>query len=277
MENKARTLPLFGLLFFLSLFLFTPQAHAAANFTYGNIDVNVDCVSNEELDVTVDMEVDFKDVVCWWINYGAEGNNTSTTLTSFEVGTDKSSLKNFSLTNDGLDYKYSGNPPAYTGAIDTSELTIYISPGVFNQSTKTGDKVSERYTGVLYVHYKTKVTGNNLDGDTFSFVPFATNENSGVSQVTTTFNNLSNLNGTFVKGYKIDGGKNFRLKSSDNDKYVFVGSLDKSSSAKITMTLGGDGSSPTQSDNSFAAIAIGCFLIAIAVAIGLLIYRLVKK
>ena len=136
----------FAFLFFVSLFLFAPPVFAAS-YKYDSVDVNIDCVSHDEVKVTVDIDMWMRDVLCWWINYG--GNvNINTTLTNVEVGTSKNSLTYLVLTPNGADYKYQGAPAEDTAAYDSGDLLVYIAGSTF-------ETYSQRFSGTAYIRYKT--------------------------------------------------------------------------------------------------------------------------
>ena len=143
----------FAFLFFVSLFLFAPPVFAAS-YRYDSVDVDIDCISNDEVNVTVDIKVDMTSVLCWWVNYGGN-TNISTKLTSVEAGMSKTSMKNLVLKSNGAKYKNEGAPPKDTAAYDSGDLLVYIAGSTF-------ETYSQRFSGTAYIRYKT--TLSNLLG-----------------------------------------------------------------------------------------------------------------
>ena len=228
-------------LFFVSLFLFAPQAFAAS-YRYDSVDVNIDCVSHDEVKVTVDIDMWMRDVLCWWINYGGNAN-INTTLTNVEVGTSKNSLTYLVLTPNGADFKYQGAPAEDTAAYDSENLLVYIAGSNFFTYHSSG---ANRVTGQVHVRYKTTLSGlsgsSMWDGNDFSLTPFTTNGSSEVPRLTVTINNANKLTGSKISdqlayiGGVFTMDSKLKLESSDGKTLKFTGNMDKEQTANIFLS-----------------------------------------
>ena len=111
-------------------------------YRYKQVDVNFDCISADEAEVTVKINAKLNYNLCWWVNY-ASAKDIDATLLSFRGGSSEDTAMSFLLEDNGADYEDSGCPPTDVCAYDEKKQMLYITPNSFGQSYGT------RYTGPM--------------------------------------------------------------------------------------------------------------------------------